>query len=185
MRELKKNHRRRRFRLETVFRFFFSLSLEFTTDFSTLSCPEFRSKSARRFVTNMRFVAAVTARAGGAAAGPATGAPRRIPVVVRRASSSSSAATPNSATATPGRRAVSVHAARRVCVLPGDGIGPEISAVAVDVLQAAGEAEGVDFLFETALIGGAAIDAAGEPFPQATLDACLRSEAVLLAAIGG
>ena len=76
-------------------------------------------------------------------------------------------------------------AARRVCVLPGDGIGPEISAVTVDVLQAAGEAEGVDFLFETALIGGAAIDAAGEPFPKATLDACLRSEAVLLAAIGG
>ena len=115
------------------------------------------------------------------------GAPRRIPVVVRRASSSSSASssTSNSATATPGRRAVSVHAARRVCVLPGDGIGPEISAVTVDVLQAAGEAEGVDFLFETALIGGAAIDATGEPFPQATLDACLRSEAVLLAAIGG
>ena len=128
----------------------------------------------------MRSAAAVTVRAGGAAAGSATGAPRRIPVVVHRASS-----TPNSATATPGRRAVSVHAARRVCVLPGDGIGPEISAVAIDVLQAAGEAEGVDFLFETALIGGAAIDAAGEPFPQATLDACLRSEAVLLAAIGG
>ena len=127
----------------------------------------------------MRSAAAVTVRAGGAAAGSARGAPRRIPVVHRASS------TPNSATATPGRRAVSVHAARRVCVLPGDGIGPEISAVAVDVLQAAGEAEGVDFLFETALIGGAAIDAAGEPFPQATLDACLRSEAVLLAAIGG
>ena len=125
--------------------------------------------------------AAVTARAGGAAVS-ATGAPRRIPVAVRRASSST---TTSSNSAAPGRRAVSVHAARRVCVLPGDGIGPEISAVTVDVLQAAGEAEGVDFLFETALIGGAAIDATGEPFPQATLDACLRSEAVLLAAIGG
>ena len=135
--------------------------------------------------------AAMTTRAGGAAVRAKTtlGAPRRI--AVRRASSlfSSSSSTTTTTTsknsATPGRRAVSAYAARRVCVLPGDGIGPEISAVTVDVLQAAGEAEGVDFLFETALIGGAAIDATGEPFPQATLDACLRSEAVLLAAIGG
>ena len=133
----------------------------------------------------MRF-AAVTARAGGAAAttAGAAAARRTVPVVIRRTSSSSLSSTSKSAT--PGRRAVSAKAAaRRVCVLPGDGIGPEISAVTVDVLQAAGEAEGVDFLFETALIGGAAIDATGEPFPQATLDACLRSEAVLLAAIGG
>jgi hypothetical protein len=172
--------KRRRFRLFSRFFFSLSFSVDFTTPFSTLFYPEFRSKSARSFFTTMHSAAAVTVRARGAAAGSARGAPRRIPVVVHPASS-----TPNSATATPGRRAVSVHAARRICVLPGDGIGPEISAVAVDVLQAAGEAEGVDFLFETALIGGAAIDAAGEPFPQATLDACLRSEAVLLAAIGG
>jgi hypothetical protein len=132
----------------------------------------------------MQSAAAVTARAGGGAAAKAVGgAPRRIPIVAARSTSTSSS---SSSTSTPGRRAVAVHAAaRRVCVLPGDGIGPEISAVTVDVLQAAGEAEGVDFLFETALIGGAAIDAAGEPFPKATLDACLRSEAVLLAAIGG
>ena len=118
----------------------------------------------------------MTTRAGGAAVRATTtlGAPRRI--AVRRASSlfSSSSSTTTTTTsknsATPGRRAVSAYAARRVCVLPGDGIGPEISAVTVDVLQ---------------LIGGAAIDATGEPFPQATLDACLRSEAVLLAAIGG
>lgn len=122
-----------------------------------------------------------TVKSGGATATTTAGAPRRIPVV-RRVSSS----TPSSATTTPGRRAVSAQAAaRRICVLPGDGVGPEISAVTVDVIQAAGEAEGVDFLFETALIGGAAIDATGEPFPQATLEACLRSEAVLLAAIGG
>ena len=75
--------------------------------------------------------------------------------------------------------------ARRVCLLPGDGIGPEITAAAVDVLTAAGAAEGVTFDFETALIGGAAIDAAGSPFPPETLAACKRSEAVLLAAIGG
>jgi len=125
-----------------------------------------------------------------AGASATAGAQRRMPVQIassRLTSTSFSSLTSSlsSTSSTPGRRAVSVEAARRVCVLPGDGIGPEISAVAVDVLQAAGEAEGVDFLFETALIGGAAIDAAGEPFPQATLDACLRSEAVLLAAIGG
>ena len=88
--------------------------------------------------------------------------------------------------AAPFRRpCVAAAAARRVCLLPGDGIGPEITAVAVDVLTAAGAAEGVDFEFETALIGGAAIDAAGDPFPAETLAACKRSEAVLLAAIGG
>lgn len=129
--------------------------------------------------------------AGSAAATAGAPVPRRMPVriassrLTSTSTSSSSTATSTMTTSTPGRRAVSAEAARRVCVLPGDGIGPEISAVAVAVLQAAGEAEGVDFLFETALIGGAAIDATGEPFPQATLDACLRSEAVLLAAIGG
>jgi len=76
-------------------------------------------------------------------------------------------------------------APRRVCLLPGDGIGPEITDAAVSVLRAAGDAEGVTFEFETALVGGAAIDAAGSPFPDATLAACRRSEAVLLAAIGG
>jgi isocitrate dehydrogenase len=87
------------------------------------------------------------------------------------------------------RRAASVIAAasvtKKICVLPGDGIGPEISAVAVDVLKAAGAAEGVAFEFEEALIGGAAIDATGEPYPAATFEACKRSDAVLLAAIGG
>lgn len=76
-------------------------------------------------------------------------------------------------------------AARRVCLLPGDGIGPEISAVAVEVLEAAGRLEGAEFSFTEAPVGGAAIDAAGEPLPSSTLDACRASEAVLLAAIGG
>ena len=64
------------------------------------------------------------------------------------------------------------------------GLDPA-ATVAVDVLKAAGAAEGVAFEFEEALIGGAAIDAVGEPYPAATFEACKRSDAVLLAAIGG
>jgi 3-isopropylmalate dehydrogenase len=73
----------------------------------------------------------------------------------------------------------------RITLLPGDGIGPEIMAVAVDVLKAVGRQMDLSFEFEEALIGGAAIDATGEPLPQATLDTCKASDAVLLAAIGG
>ena len=73
----------------------------------------------------------------------------------------------------------------RITLLPGDGIGPEIMAVAVDVLKAVGRQMDLNFEFEEALIGGAAIDATGEPLPQATLDTCKGSDAVLLAAIGG
>ncbi|MFH7243030.1 MAG: 3-isopropylmalate dehydrogenase [Spirulina sp.] len=73
----------------------------------------------------------------------------------------------------------------RITLLPGDGIGPEIMAVAVDVLKAVGRQMDLSFEFQEALIGGAAIDATGEPLPQATLDTCKGSDAVLLAAIGG
>ncbi|MBD2293264.1 3-isopropylmalate dehydrogenase [Anabaena sphaerica FACHB-251] len=73
----------------------------------------------------------------------------------------------------------------RITLLPGDGIGPEIMAVAVDVLKVVGKRFDIQFDFETALIGGAAIDATGEPLPSETLDTCRNSDAVLLAAIGG
>jgi 3-isopropylmalate dehydrogenase len=73
----------------------------------------------------------------------------------------------------------------RITLLPGDGIGPEIIAVAVDVLKTIGQQFDLEFAFTQALIGGAAIDATGEPLPQATLDACKASDAVLFAAIGG
>lgn len=73
----------------------------------------------------------------------------------------------------------------KVTVLPGDGIGPEITSAALKVLTAAGKAEGESFEFEHALIGGAAIDATGSPLPQETLNKCKASDAVLLAAIGG
>ncbi|MDJ0535936.1 MAG: 3-isopropylmalate dehydrogenase [Xenococcaceae cyanobacterium MO_207.B15] len=73
----------------------------------------------------------------------------------------------------------------RITLLPGDGIGPEILGVAVDVLQLVGKQCDIEFTFEKALVGGAAIDATGEPLPQETLDRCRQSDAVLLAAIGG
>lgn len=73
----------------------------------------------------------------------------------------------------------------RITLLPGDGIGPEIMAVAVDVLKVVGKQFDIQFQFTEALIGGAAIDATGEPLPAATLDTCRNSDAVLLAAIGG
>jgi 3-isopropylmalate dehydrogenase len=73
----------------------------------------------------------------------------------------------------------------RITLLPGDGIGPEIMAVAVDVLKVVAQQENLNFEFQEALIGGAAIDAVGEPLPAATLDRCKQSDGVLLAAIGG
>lgn len=72
-----------------------------------------------------------------------------------------------------------------ITLLPGDGIGPEIMEVAVDVLKLVGKQFNLNFQFETALIGGAAIDETGEPLPSHTLETCGRSDAVLLAAIGG
>ncbi|MBW4650144.1 MAG: 3-isopropylmalate dehydrogenase [Kastovskya adunca ATA6-11-RM4] len=73
----------------------------------------------------------------------------------------------------------------RITLLPGDGIGPEIMAVAVEVLKVVGQQLDIEFEFQEALIGGAAIDATGEPLPAQTLEMCRNSDAVLLAAIGG
>lgn len=85
-----------------------------------------------------------------------------------------------------GRRNIpTVCKAHKVAVLPGDGIGPEIMAAALKVLTVAGQKEGETFEFKEALIGGAAIDATGNPLPKETLDLCKASDAVLLAAIGG
>ena len=73
----------------------------------------------------------------------------------------------------------------RIAVLAGDGIGPEVTAAAVAVLHAVGARFGHAFAIDEALIGGAAIDATGEPLPRATSDACERADAVLLGAVGG
>jgi 3-isopropylmalate dehydrogenase len=69
----------------------------------------------------------------------------------------------------------------KICVLPGDGIGPEITAEAVRVLDALG----LGFEMETAVIGGAAVDATGEPYPEATSRLAQAADAVLLGAVGG
>lgn len=73
----------------------------------------------------------------------------------------------------------------RITLLPGDGIGPEIMSVTVDVLKEVGRQMDLGFEFQEALIGGAAIDATGSPLPEDTLKICRDSDAVLLAAIGG
>jgi len=73
----------------------------------------------------------------------------------------------------------------RITLLPGDGIGPEIMAVAVAVLKQIGQQLNLRWEFTEALIGGAAIDATSEPLPAETLEACRNSDSVLLAAIGG
>ena len=73
----------------------------------------------------------------------------------------------------------------RICCLPGDGIGPEIIAEGKKVLAAVGKRYGVEFACEDALIGGAAIDATGNPLPDETLAAARASDAVLLASVGG
>ena len=73
----------------------------------------------------------------------------------------------------------------RIAVLGGDGIGPEVTAQAAQVLEAVGQAYGHTFCFEQGLIGGIAIDTTGSPFPQETLELCQRSDAVLFGAVGG
>jgi 3-isopropylmalate dehydrogenase len=73
----------------------------------------------------------------------------------------------------------------RITLLPGDGIGPEIIAVAVQALQTIAPQFNLSFTFTEALLGGAAIDATGTPLPEATLETCRNSDAILLAAIGG
>ena len=73
----------------------------------------------------------------------------------------------------------------KVTLLRGDGIGPEIVAEAVKVLDAAGKKFGFAVEYTDALMGGCAIDATGVPLPQETIDQCLASDAVLLGAVGG
>ena len=72
----------------------------------------------------------------------------------------------------------------RVVLLPGDGIGPEIMAVTRQLLEVVADRHGFQLDFDEQLIGGAAIDASGDPLPDKTLDACRSADAVLMAAIG-
>ena len=74
---------------------------------------------------------------------------------------------------------------KTILVLPGDGIGPEIVAEAVKVLQILRDQRGLDIDIDEALVGGAAIDATGGPLPDATLELAKEADAVLLGAVGG
>ena len=74
---------------------------------------------------------------------------------------------------------------KHIAVLAGDGIGPEITAGAVEVLKKVAEKFGHKFTFEPLLMGGCAIDACGEPLPAKTVERCLASDSVLLGAVGG
>ena len=77
------------------------------------------------------------------------------------------------------------RARARLVTLPGDGVGPEVTAVAVSVLTAVCAAAGIELSVEERLIGGRAIDETGTPLPAETLDACRDAVAALLGAVGG
>jgi 3-isopropylmalate dehydrogenase len=73
----------------------------------------------------------------------------------------------------------------KIALLPGDGIGQEVTPEARKALQVVAEATSLGLEFETALIGGAAIDAGGTPLPESTLSLCKQSDAILFGAVGG
>lgn len=73
----------------------------------------------------------------------------------------------------------------RIAVLAGDGIGPEVMAEALAVLEAVGQKSQCHFKFEEKLVGGAAIDAVGTALPEDTLRACEDSDAILFGSVGG
>jgi 3-isopropylmalate dehydrogenase len=78
-----------------------------------------------------------------------------------------------------------VSARHEICVLPGDGIGPEVTRAAIRVLESAAEGFAFSLGFTERLFGGAAIDAVGDPYPDETRASCLASDAVFFGAVGG
>ena len=74
---------------------------------------------------------------------------------------------------------------KNIALIPGDGIGPDVVAEGVNVLNAVATKFGHKFNYKTVIAGGAAIDKWGKPLPQDQLDICLQSDAVLLGAVGG
>lgn len=73
----------------------------------------------------------------------------------------------------------------RIVLLPGDGVGPEVTAAARKVIDAAAVRFNIDLELEEHLFGGGAIDACGDPFPAETKQACIEADAVFLGAVGG
>src|SRR6202790_1411604 len=74
---------------------------------------------------------------------------------------------------------------KNIVLLPGDGIGPDVTKAAAAVLRECAHEFGHQFNFHESLIGGAAIDKTGNPLPSETLDACRKADAVFLGAVGG
>lgn len=74
---------------------------------------------------------------------------------------------------------------KKILILPGDGIGPEVVAEARSVLERVNQLYKLNLVLDDALIGGAAIDATGEPLPEATVKKAQESAAILLGAVGG
>lgn len=72
-----------------------------------------------------------------------------------------------------------------ITLLPGDGVGPEVTTVAREVLDTVAGETGKKFIYDTQLIGGVAIDETGDPLPEATIQSCKTADAVLLGAVGG
>jgi 3-isopropylmalate dehydrogenase len=79
---------------------------------------------------------------------------------------------------------MTVQSSYTVTVIEGDGIGPEIMKVAIEVLEAIGQKANIRWHWQYALAGGAAIDRIGHPLPEETLELCRKSDAVYLAAVG-
>ena len=73
---------------------------------------------------------------------------------------------------------------KHITVIDGDGIGPEVTAQAIHVLDAVAERFGHEFEYEHVLMGACAIDQTGNPLPDETIEACLRGDAILFGAIG-
>src|SRR3989338_4417438 len=73
---------------------------------------------------------------------------------------------------------------KKITLLPGDGVGPEVTSEAVKVLKKIAEKYNHEFIFTEGLIGGAAINTVFDPFPKETQDICLESDAILFGAIG-
>src|SRR2546423_9060349 len=73
---------------------------------------------------------------------------------------------------------------KTIAVLPGDGVGPEVTEQAMKILETVSKKFGHDFIFKQELIGSVAIDKTGSPYPDETHNLCLNSDAILFGAIG-
>ena len=78
-----------------------------------------------------------------------------------------------------------INRLKKIAVLPGDGIGPEVMEQAVRVLKRTASVHGLDLEYEWADVGGAAIDSQGKALPESTLNLCRQSDAVLFGSVGG